>query len=50
MQTKQKPDQLVKELKKDQGRIDRMRMEILIGKTMDLLIEKASRETEAATA
>ena len=49
MQTKQKPDQLVKELKKDQGRIDRMRMEILIGKTMDLLIEKASRETEAAT-
>ena len=50
MQTGQKPDQLVKELKKDQGRIDRMRLDIVMGKTMDLLLEKAERETAEATA
>ena len=50
MQTGQKPDQLVKELKKDQSRIDRMRVDILMGKTMDRLLEKAERETAEATA
>ncbi|MGC6456306.1 MAG: trigger factor [Coraliomargaritaceae bacterium] len=50
MQTGQKPDQLVKELQKDQSRIDRMRIDILMGKTMDRLLEKAERETAEATA
>ncbi|MGB0344770.1 MAG: trigger factor [Coraliomargarita sp.] len=50
MQTGQKPDLLVKELKKDQGRIDRMRLDIVMGKTMDLLLEKAERVTAEATA
>ena len=49
MQTGQKPDKLVKELRKDQSRINRMRMDILIGKTMDLLIEKAERESVEAS-
>lgn len=44
MQTGQKPDKLVKELRKDQDRINRMRRDILLGKTMDLLMEKAERE------
>lgn len=50
MQTGQKPDALVKELKKDQSRINQMRVDILISKTMDLLIEKAERETTEASA
>lgn len=50
MQTGQKPDALVKELQKDQSRINQMRVDILIGKTMDLLIEKAERETVDASA
>ena len=49
-QSGQKPDKIVKEIQKDRSRIDRMRSEILLGKTMDLLLEKAERETvEAAT-
>jgi len=44
MQTGQKPDKLVKELRKDQNRINQMRRDILLGKTMDLLMEKAERE------
>jgi len=44
MQTGQKPDKLVKELRKDQGRLNQMRRDILLGKTMDLLVEKAERE------
>lgn len=50
MQTGQKPEQLVKELKKDESRINRMRADILIGKTMDLLVEKAEREEAAPSA
>ena len=50
MQTGQKPDALVKELQKDQSRISQMRVDILLGKTMDLLIEKAERETTEASA
>ena len=50
MQTGQKPDALVKELQKDQSRINQMRVDILLGKTMDLLIEKAERETAEASA
>ncbi|NQY32161.1 MAG: trigger factor [Coraliomargarita sp.] len=50
MQTGQKPDALVKELQKDQSRISQMRVDILLGKTMDLLIEKAERETAEASA
>ncbi|WP_269522460.1 trigger factor [Coraliomargarita parva] len=44
MQTGQKPEKLVKELRKDQDRINQMRSDILLGKTMDLLVEKAERE------
>ena len=48
-QSGQKPEKIVKEIKKDQARINRMRSDILLGKTMDLLLEKAERETIEAT-
>ena len=41
MQTGQKPDKLVKELRKDQDRINKMRSDILLSKAMDFLIEKS---------
>lgn len=44
-QSGQKPEKLVKEIKQDQSRINRMRSDIILGKTMDLLLEKAERET-----
>lgn len=44
-QSGEKPEKLVKELRKDQNRINRMRRDIILGKTMDLLVEKAERET-----
>lgn len=44
-QSGEKPEKLVKEIQKDQSRITRMRSEIILGKTMDLLLEKAARET-----
>jgi len=44
-QSGQKPDKLVKELRKDQDRVNQMRRDIILGKTMDLLVEKAERET-----
>jgi trigger factor len=47
-QSGQKPEKIVKEIQKDQNRINRMRSEILLGKTMDLILEKAERETVAA--
>lgn len=50
MQTGQKPEKLVKEIQKDQSRINRMRLDILMGKTMDKILEKAERETVAAEA
>ena len=43
-QAGQNPDKLVKELQKDQNRINQMRRDIILGKTMDLLAEKADRE------
>ena len=43
-QSGEKPEKLVKELQKDQSRINRMRSDIILGKTMDLLVEKAERE------
>jgi trigger factor len=49
-QTGTKPDKLVKEIQKDRSRIDRMRGDIILGKTMDLILDKAERETVAATA
>ncbi|WPJ97701.1 trigger factor [Coraliomargarita algicola] len=53
-QSGQQPEKLVKELQKDQNRINQMRRDIILGKTMDLLAEKAERETvepaEAAVA
>jgi trigger factor len=49
-QSGQKPDKLVKELQKDRSRIDRMRSEIILGKAMDLLVEKAEREIVEASA
>ena len=48
-QSGQKPEKIVKEIQKDQARINRMRSDILLGKTMDLLLEKAERETIEAT-
>lgn len=47
-QTREKPDKLVKELRKDERRLNRMRSDIILGKTMDLLLDKAERETVAA--
>lgn len=47
-QSGEKPEKLVKELKQDQNRINRMRSDIILGKTMDLLLEKAERTTVAA--
>ena len=47
-QSGQKPEKIVKEIQKDQSRINRMRSEILLGKTMDLILNKAERETVAA--
>ena len=41
MQTGQKPVNLVKELRYDQDRINKMRTDILLSKAMDLLIEKS---------
>lgn len=50
-QTGQAPEKLVKELQRDKSRINRMRSEIILGKAMDLLLEKAERaEVPAATA
>ena len=43
-QSGQNPDKLVKELQKDQNRVNQMRRDIILGKTMDLLAEKAERE------
>ena len=43
-QAGQKPDKFVKELQKDQNRVNQMRRDIILGKTMDLLAEKADRE------
>lgn len=44
-QSGENPEKLVKELRKDQNRVNQMRREIILGKTMDLLLEKAERET-----
>ena len=50
MQSGQKPDKIVKEIQKDQSRINSMRLDILMGKTMDKLLEIAERETAEAPA
>ena len=42
-QTGQNTEKVVKELRKDQSRINDMRREIILGKTMDWLLEKAER-------
>ena len=47
-QSGQKPEKLAKEIKQDQSRINRMRSDIILGKAMDLLLEKAERETVEA--
>ncbi|MEM1221453.1 MAG: trigger factor [Verrucomicrobiota bacterium] len=49
MSTGQKPEKLVKELRKDQDRVNEMRRGSILGKTMDLLVEKAERETLEVT-
>ena len=43
MQTGQKPEKLVKELRKDQDRISKMRSDILLSKAIDLLIVKSNQ-------
>ncbi|MGB1126807.1 MAG: trigger factor [Opitutales bacterium] len=40
----EKPDKIVKEIQKDQNRINQMRRDIILGKTMDLLVDKAECE------
>ncbi len=51
MNTRQKPEKLVKEYKKDRSRLVRLQREVLLGKTMDFLVGKAERRTvEAAEA
>ncbi len=47
-QSGEKPEKIVKEIQKDQSRINNMRSEIILGKTMDLILDKAERETVAA--
>jgi trigger factor len=49
-QSGEKPEKIVKEIQKDQSRINNMRSEILLGKTMDLILDKAEREIVAAAA
>ena len=44
--TGQKPEVLVKELRKNRERIDAMREDIKIGKTLSFLLEKANRTVE----
>lgn len=44
-QSGQNPEKLVKELRKDRDRINNMRREIILSKTMDLLVQKAERES-----
>ncbi len=46
-QTGEKPEKLVKEIQQDQSRINRMRSDIILAKTMDLLVEKAERTVAA---
>lgn len=47
-QNGRKPDDLVKELRKDEARLNRMRRDIILGKTMDLLVRKARGEEAPA--
>lgn len=47
-QSGEKPEKIVKELQKDRSRIDQLRVDILLGKTMDLLLDKAEREVVSA--
>jgi trigger factor len=42
MYTRQKPEQIAKELRKDQGRLRSMHESILINKTLDFLVENSS--------
>lgn len=43
-QTGQKPEKIVKQLQKDQERLNHMRSDILLQKTLDLILDKAERE------
>lgn len=43
--TGEKPEKMVKEIQKDQSKIDEMRRDIVLGKTMDLIVEKSTRST-----
>jgi trigger factor len=50
MQNQQKPEDLAKELRKDQNRVVELQRQILFAKTLDYLLkESKSTETEAAT-
>lgn len=41
MQSRTKPDQIVKELQKDRARVDRMRRDIILGKALDKVVTEA---------
>ncbi len=43
-QSGENPDKIAKEVKKDQSRLSRMRMDIILQKTLDFIAEKAERE------
>ncbi len=47
MMERRRPDDLVKELQKDRARLDEMRAEIVMGKTLDLLLDKAEKQPTA---
>jgi FKBP-type peptidyl-prolyl cis-trans isomerase (trigger factor) len=41
IQNRTKPEEIVKELQKDRSRLQAMRENILLGKTMDFLVENS---------
>ena len=47
--TGQKPEAIVKEIQKDQNRLNRMRNDIILNKTLEFILEKAVRETAVET-
>lgn len=49
-QNGENPDKIAQEVKKDQSRLSRMRLDIILQKTLDLIAEKAEREIIAESA
>ncbi|MGJ3242903.1 MAG: trigger factor [Opitutales bacterium] len=49
MMTRQQPDKIVEELKKDRARVQALRQDILMNKTLDYLVEQAEVKETAQT-